>query len=67
MRKVGTKYYIEMDIEVDGSMTVEDAHDLTVKIREEIMSKRDDIEDLTIHVEPLGNVEKEGFGVRKGV
>ncbi|MCD6550969.1 cation diffusion facilitator family transporter [Thermotoga sp.] len=67
VRKVGTKYYIEMDIEVDGSMNVEAAHDLTVKIREEIMNKRDDIEDLTIHVEPLGNVEKEGFGVKKGV
>ncbi|PLV58356.1 cation diffusion facilitator family transporter [Thermotoga sp. KOL6] len=65
VRKVGAKHYIEMDIEVDGKMTVKDAHDLTVKIREEVMKKRDDIEDITIHVEPLGNIEREGFGVKR--
>ncbi|KAF2959652.1 MULTISPECIES: cation diffusion facilitator family transporter [unclassified Thermotoga] len=66
IRRVGTKYFIEMDIEVDGKMSVKDAHELTVKIRKEMMRRRDDIEDVTIHVEPLGNVEEEGFGLKKG-
>uniref|UniRef100_UPI0001BE63A5 Putative uncharacterized protein n=1 Tax=Thermotoga maritima TaxID=2336 RepID=UPI0001BE63A5 len=66
IRRVGTKYFIEMDIEVDGKMSVKDAHELTVKIRKEMLKRRDDIEDVTIHVEPLGNVEEEGFGLKKG-
>lgn len=66
IRKVGTKYFIEMDIEVDGKMSVKDAHELTVKIRKEMLKRRDDIEDVTIHIEPLGNVEEEGFGLKKG-
>ncbi|ACB08413.1 cation diffusion facilitator family transporter [Thermotoga sp. RQ2] len=66
IRKVGTRHFIEMDIEVDGKMSVKDAHELTVKIRKEMLKRRDDIEDVTIHVEPLGNVEEEGFGLKKG-
>ncbi len=66
VRKVGTKYYVEMDIEVREDMSVGKAHEITVKIRDEVMKKRDDIEDITIHVEPIGNLEREGFGLKKG-
>ena len=63
VRKVGPKLFVEMDVEVDGNMCVNKAHELTLKIKEALMEKRGDIADITIHVEPLGNVEEEGFGI----
>ncbi|HID09078.1 TPA: hypothetical protein EYP13_02515, partial [Candidatus Micrarchaeota archaeon] len=63
VRKVGPKLFIEMDVEVDGNMCVKDAHKLTLEIKKALKEKRGDIEDVTIHVEPIGNIEKEGFGI----
>jgi len=63
VRKVGPKLFVEMDVEVDGNMCVNKAHELTLKIKKALMEKRGDIADVTIHVEPLGNIEEEGFGI----
>jgi len=59
IKKIGALYAIEMDIEVDGNMSVEKAHELTLLIEEQIHLAIDNIYDIVIHTEPLGNFEKE--------
>jgi cation diffusion facilitator family transporter len=59
IKKIGALYSIEMDIEVDGNMSVEKAHELTLLIEDKIHSAIDNIYDIVIHTEPLGNFEKE--------
>ena len=59
IKKIGALYAIEMDIEVDGNMSVEKAHELTLLIEQKIHQAIENIYDIVIHTEPLGNFEKE--------
>ncbi|QTA37868.1 cation transporter [Thermosipho ferrireducens] len=63
VRKIGNLYDIDMDIEVSPHLTVSKAHDLTLCLKKKILSKTDRIFDVVIHVEPIGNLEKEPFGL----
>lgn len=64
VRKIGNQYTIEIDIEVDGEMTVKNAHKISEKIEHEIKENIENIYDIVIHIEPLGNIEKdEKFGI----
>ncbi|MGM0431912.1 MAG: cation diffusion facilitator family transporter [Spirochaetota bacterium] len=64
IRKLNNVYIIDMDIEVDGSLTVREGHQIAVEAEKAIRYGMDDILDVNIHVEPVGNIEKrENFGV----
>jgi len=64
VRRLANMYLIDLDIEVDGSLTVADAHDVAVRVEERIKQKLDNVYDIMVHVEPLGNVEREErFGI----
>ncbi|PNR96627.1 cation diffusion facilitator family transporter [Petrotoga sp. 9PWA.NaAc.5.4] len=65
VRKSGYVYFIEMHIEVNGEMTVKEANNLAYKIENELKNMNPYIKDVIIHVEPLGNVEVEEFGLDK--
>ena len=55
---------IGIDIEVDGSMSVNEAHNISMQVEKEIKSNIENIYDIVVHVEPLGNYEKhEKFGL----
>ncbi len=62
VRKVGGKFDIDMDIEVKGTMSVREAHDITKCIKRKLSDTRD-IYDVVIHVEPEENDETEPFGL----
>lgn len=62
VRKVGGKYDIDMDIEVNGNMSVREAHEITKCIKKHL-STTNDIFDAVIHVEPEENDEKEPYGL----
>ncbi len=66
VRNVGHKLKIGADIEVDGNMSLKQAHDLSNKVEESIRSKIDNLFDVTIHVEPIGDktTEKE-YGISR--
>ncbi len=63
-RRIGDKFYVDMDIEVDGDKTVRQAHDITVCIKDEL-HKTDTIYDVVVHIEPAGNKEDERYGIHK--
>jgi len=66
IRKINTQYIVDMAIEVDGNLTVKEGHDKATEVRHCIQNQLDNIYDVIIHVEPIGNEEKsETFGLSK--
>ena len=64
IRKSGNKLVIEIHIEVEGSRTVIQAHDIAHEVEDRIRQGIEDVYDVIVHVEPYGNVEQnEKFGV----
>jgi cation diffusion facilitator family transporter len=57
VRRLGNMYFIDMDIEVDGSKTVTEAHEIAVQVEQTIKRRLDNVYDIVVHVEPKGNVE----------
>jgi cation diffusion facilitator family transporter len=66
IRKIGNKYDIDMDIEVDPNLTVQEAHEITNCLKSKIsQSLEDKLFDIVIHVEPISNVESEPYGLNE--
>lgn len=64
IRKFNNMYIIDMDIEVDGSMTVEEGHAAAMEVEANVRNQVSHVYDIHVHVEPKGNVEhKESFGI----
>ena len=66
VRNVGHNLKIGADIEVDGSLSLQAAHELSHKVEQCIRSKIDNLFDVTIHIEPIGDktTEKE-YGISR--
>ncbi|HDQ14760.1 MAG TPA: cation transporter [Sediminispirochaeta sp.] len=66
IRQFNTRYIIDMDIEVDGDLSVREGHELAMKVERNVHREVDNVYDVHIHVEPLGNEErKERFGISR--
>ena len=66
IRKINTMYVIDMDIEVDGNLSVTEGHEISKKVHDCIQNRIENVYDVIIHVEPLGNEEKaEKVGLSK--
>jgi divalent metal cation (Fe/Co/Zn/Cd) transporter len=64
VRTIGSMQIVDLDIEVDGSLTVAEAHRIAQRTEEEIKRAVDNVYDVLVHVEPVGNVEnRERYGV----
>jgi len=64
VRKLAHYYLIALDVEVDGNLSLNDAHELGVMVELEIKNNIQNIYDILLHVEPHGNIEPdEVFGV----
>jgi cation diffusion facilitator family transporter len=64
IRRLGPMYVVDLDVEVDGSMSLTDAHAIAVKVEERIRARIDNVFDIVIHVEPMGNTESsEQYGL----
>jgi cation diffusion facilitator family transporter len=64
VRKMANQYMIVLDIEVDGSLTLTEAHELGEKVEREIKDTVPKVYDVMLHIEPIGNTEPhEVFGV----
>ncbi len=63
LRKQGYMFVIDMDIEVDGDLSVKQGHEIAQKVEEKVKERIKNIYDIHIHIEPIGNVEDEKFGV----
>ncbi len=64
IRKMASAWDIDVDIEVNGNMTVEKAHAIAGKVEAAIRREIPDVYDIMVHVEPEGNCEHaEQFGL----
>lgn len=55
IRKIASKWDIDLDIEVDANMTVHDAHEISILVEKRIQEKIADIYDIMVHIEPEGH------------
>lgn len=64
IRKMAGSWDIDLDIEVDGRRTVQDAHDIAVRVEKAIRDQIPFVYDIMVHVEPEGNEENsEQYGL----
>ncbi|NDV57309.1 cation diffusion facilitator family transporter [Bacteroides sp. 519] len=65
-RQLGNMYMIALDIEVDGDITVNHAHDIATDVEKSIKQLIENVYDIMVHVEPAGVChEVEKFGINK--
>ncbi len=51
-RKVGTAYLVDMHVEVDGSMSVYEGHQLAHRVKEAVREHNPRVADVLVHIEP---------------
>jgi cation diffusion facilitator family transporter len=65
-RQIGNLYMIELDIEVEGTLTLSDAHKIAQAVEQSIKNAVENVYDIVLHVEPKGEAHsKEEFGLNK--
>jgi cation diffusion facilitator family transporter len=65
-RNIGHKMMIAIDLEVDGDQTLRQAHEIAHKVEQSIRTRINNVFDVAIHIEPLGDhLEEQPFGIEK--
>lgn len=65
VRRHSNLYTVDLDIEVDGNLTIEEGHNISMDVEINIRKRIDNVYDVLVHIEPEGNVEKEKFGLSR--
>lgn len=66
VRNIANLVLIALDIEVDQDIKVKEAHDIAIEVENRLKQNIDNIFDILVHIEPLGNIEQdESFGISK--
>lgn len=68
IRKIASRWDIDLDIEVDEKSTVHEAHELSQKVEKAVRQAIPDVYDIVIHVEPAGHTRHhpaEQFGLKE--
>ncbi len=63
VRKMANLYIIALDIEVDGNLNLNIAHEISKKVELLLKQKIPNIYDILIHIDPKGIEEEEVYGV----
>jgi len=65
-RLSGNRYHIALDIEVEGNLTLSEAHRISQHVEDNIKRHIENIYDIIVHVEPKdGNHDIEKYGISK--
>jgi cation diffusion facilitator family transporter len=65
-RSIGHQLMIAIDLEVEGNLTLRQAHEIAHKVDQAIKSEIPNVFDVAIHIEPLGDhIEEKAFGIEK--
>jgi len=59
-RKAGTRYWVDMHVEVDPEMTVADAHVISGKVKSAVRGAMPEVAGVLIHIEPYEPRESTG-------
>jgi len=64
VRKIGHRYVVAVDVEVDGDIPVKQAHQVAHQVEEQIRTELVDVYDVLVHTEPIGDDgTEEKFGI----
>lgn len=64
--QIGNMYNIVLDIEADGNLPLNEAHEIAQKVEESIKKSIHNVYDIVVHVEPKGAKHcKEKYGINK--
>lgn len=64
VRKMSHLYLIALDIEVEGNLSLHDAHQIGAQVERDLKQDIQNVYDVLVHIEPIGNVEPdEVFGI----
>jgi len=67
VRRMAALYDIDLDIEIDGSLCVREAHEIAEAVERSIKERIDGVYDIVVHIEPTGAGEHdEQFGLKEG-
>lgn len=67
-RQIGNMYMIVLDIETDGNLTLNEAHDIANEVEHSIKRSIENVYDIVVHVEPKGkHHQEEKFGLNKDI
>lgn len=67
-RMIGNMYMIVLDIEADGNITLNEAHEIAHAVEEKIKETVENVYDIVVHVEPKGTCStQEKFGIDKNM
>lgn len=65
VRRLGAYLVVDLDIEVEPTLSVAAAHDIAVSVERAIVARLPEVYDVVVHVEPRGNKEDgERYGLR---
>lgn len=65
-RQIGSMYMIVLDIEADGNLTLNEAHEIANAVEKSIKESVENVYDIVVHVEPHGkHHDAEKFGIDK--
>ena len=59
IRSIANHLAIDLDIEVDGNLSVSEGHEIAIAVERMIKLRMKDVFDVMVHVEPIGSFEKE--------
>lgn len=66
--QIGGMYMIVLDVEADGGITLDDAHEIASQVENSIKTTIENVYDIVVHVEPRGKChDKEKFGIDPGM
>jgi cation diffusion facilitator family transporter len=65
MRRIAGFWDIDIDIEVEPSLTIREAHAIAAQVERAIKGRVEGVYDIMVHVEPAGNREQESFGLKE--
>lgn len=63
VRKLANLYLVTLDLEIDGNLSLNQAHQIGNQVDALIKEKIDNIYDVLIHIDPRGIEEEEAYGV----
>jgi cation diffusion facilitator family transporter len=65
-RNIGHKVMIAIDLEVDGDLSLREAHEIAHRVEDALKENIENVFDVAIHIEPIGDeIEEKAFGVNK--
>ncbi|MEJ5361799.1 MAG: cation diffusion facilitator family transporter [Spirochaetota bacterium] len=57
-RRVGSGYFVDLHVLVDGNMSVQDGHDIARSVKHELLDKGPKVLDVIVHLEPYQTSSK---------